>query len=355
MSQIYSYFKNRFTNLIFADDGTIKIYTSLQVENDAIKYGVGIYNRSESAVLKLIGKDVLDFLQRISTNNVIGLEPFHYISTLFTNEKGRLIDRTALIRLEEEYFLVGSKFNDSMLTRWIDKYIITEDVKLENFTNKFLILDIIGPQAESYLTLICGKEVDELDNNKLHKVEIDFSTAYLLKKKAFSGEIIYWLITQIENSEKLLDYLLNHKSVFDLEMIGEDAFDRYRVINKVVKGGREITDKYNPHEANLTNEISFTKGCYIGQEVIARLETYDKVQKQLKRFTINSNNINLPAELINSEKEIICTITTLTKNIEQNKFEGLGYFKKSIIEKNTEIELMLNENLDQKFTIRLLD
>ncbi len=355
MSQIYSYFKNKLTDLVFANDGTIKIYSSYQIENEAIKYGVGIYNRSESAVLKLSGKDVLDFLQRISTNNVINLEPYHYISTLFTNEKGRLIDRTALIKLEDEYFLVGSKFNDSMLTRWIDKYIITEDVKFENFTNRFLILDIIGPQAESYLTLICGKEVDGLDNNRLHKVTIDFSTAYLLKKKAHSGEIIYWLITEIENSVKLLDYLLNHKSVFDLEMIGEDVFDRYRVINKVPKGGREISDKYNPHEANLSKEISFTKGCYIGQEVIARLETYDKVQKHLKKFVINSNNINLPAELLNAEKEVACTITTLTKNLEQNKFEGLGYFGKSAIEKNSEMELTLNGNLDQKFIVRLLD
>ena len=163
------------------------------------------------------------------------------------------------------------------------------------------------------------------------------------------------LITQIENSEKLLDYLLNHKSVFDLEMIGEDVFDRYRVINKVPKGGREISDKYNPHEANLSKEISFTKGCYIGQEVIARLETYDKVQKHLKKFLINSNNISLPAELLNADKEVACTITTLTQNLEQNKFEGLGYFGKSAIERNSEMELTLNGNLDQKFIVRLLD
>ncbi|MBK8943691.1 MAG: hypothetical protein IPM32_00335 [Ignavibacteriae bacterium] len=355
MNQVYSYFKNKFVEIIFSNDGTIKVYSSYQKENDAIKYGVGIYNRSESAVLKLTGNDVLDFLQRISTNDVKNLEPYHYISTLFTNEKGRLIDRTALIRLHDEYFLVGSKFNESLLSRWIEKYIITENVKLENFTSKFLILDIIGPQAESYLTLICGKEVDELDNNKLHKVEINFSTAYLLKKKAQSGEIIYWLITEIENSEKLLDYLLNHKSVFDLEMVGEDAFDRYRVINKVPRGGNEITDKFNPHETNLKNEISFTKGCYIGQEVIARLDTYDKVQKHLRKFTINTNNINVPAELLNDNKEVVCTITTLTKNLEQNKFEGLGYFSKSLIEKNGEIELSLSEKSETKFTVRILN
>ena len=46
---------------------------------------------------------------------------------------------------------------------------------------------------------------------------------------------LYWLVSEVENSKFLLDYLLSHKSVFDLEMIGEDSFDRYRVINKVSK------------------------------------------------------------------------------------------------------------------------
>ncbi|MCB0753295.1 MAG: hypothetical protein KDC52_17625, partial [Ignavibacteriae bacterium] len=162
MDSVKSYFKNKFENITFSEDGTVKIYSTVDQENNSVQYGVGIYNRSESAVIKLSGKDVLNFLQRITTNDVSKLEPFHYVTTLFTNEKGRLIDRTALIKFEDDYFLVGSKFNDAVLARWIDKYVITEDVKIENYTNKFLILDIIGPQAESYLTLICGKDVDEL-------------------------------------------------------------------------------------------------------------------------------------------------------------------------------------------------
>ncbi len=355
MNQLISYFKNKFENLVLSENGTVKIYTDIKEENNAVKFGVGIYNRSESAVLKLTGKDVLDFLQRITTNDVIKLEPYHYISTLFTNEKGRLIDRTSLIRLEEEFFLIGSKFNDAMLTRWIDKYIITEDVKCENFTNKFLILDIIGPQAESYLTLICGKDVDELDNNKLHKVSIDETTAYLLKKKASNGELIYWLFSLIENSEVLLNYLLSHKSVFDFAMVGEDSFDRFRVINKVTKGGKEITDQFNPYEANLINDVSFTKGCYIGQEVIARLDTYDKVQKKLRKFEINSNDLNLPYELYSEDNELVGIITTLSKNIEQDKIEGLGYFTLKQILNNVELIIPQKENDNKKLKIRFLD
>ena len=162
MNNILKYFQDIFPELVIVDD-IIEKYTSYDEESNSVKYGVGIYNRSESAVLKLTGNDVLDFLQRISTNDVVNLDPYHYVITLFTNEKGRLIDRTVLLRIEERFYLIGSKRNDAALFRWLDRYIITEDVKIENLTNDYLILDVIGPQAESYLTLICGKEVDDLD------------------------------------------------------------------------------------------------------------------------------------------------------------------------------------------------
>lgn len=335
MDKVLEYFKYKYESLSLDKDNIVQSYSSVMEEINLVKYGVGIYNRSESAVIRLSGKDVLDFLQRISTNDVLTLESFHYITTLFTNEKGRLIDRTALVKFEEDYFLVGGKKNDAVLERWINKYIITEDVKNENYTGKYLILDIIGPQAEAYLTLICGKDVDDLDNNKLHKIDIENTQAYLLKRKAGSGEDLYWLICEIEFAQGIFEYLLSHKSVFDLSMVGENAFDYYRVINKVPKNPNEINDNFNPHEVGLINEVSFKKGCYIGQEVIARLETYDKVQKKIKKVRINeANNIEVPFELYDNNGLEIGVLTTLIKSNENNYYEGLAFIRNAYENKN---------------------
>lgn len=327
------YFQNIYDQIKVSDENLVEIYTTVQEEINSVRYGVGIYNRSESAVLHLKGKDVLDFLQRISTNDVLNIEPYNYVTTLFTNEKGRLIDRTVLVRLEDDYFLVGSKKNDNILYRWLNKYIITEDVQSVNKTGEYLILDVIGPQAESYLTLICGREIDELDNHKLHKIIIDDHTSYLLKKSAGSGENLYWIICEAENQNSLLNYLLSHKSVFDLAMIGEKAFDYYRVINKVPKKPNEINDNFNPHETGLIHEVSFTKGCYIGQEVITRLDTYDKVQKNIKKVRIESiEETETPVEFLNQDNDVVGILTTLVKAEENNHFEGLAFVRNNIKE-----------------------
>lgn len=356
MNSVVKYFETNFESIELNENNLVDSYSTLEKEINSVKYGVGIYNRSESAVIYLTGNDVLDFLNRISTNNVKELAPYHYISTLFINDKGRLIDRTALIRLEDEFYLVGSKNNDAVLSRWIDKYIITEDVKSENKTNQFLILDVIGPQAESYLTLICGKEVDDLDNNKLHKVEINNTISFLLKKKAGSGENLYWIISQIEHTNNLMDYLLSHKSVFDLSMVGEKAFDFYRVLNKVPKKPNEINDNFNPHETCLINDVSFNKGCYIGQEVIARLDTYDKVQKKMKKVKIEgANSIKTPVEFFNKDKDLVGILTTVVNSDVNNHLEGLAIIREAYQKNNGLIDnLSINDN-DYLISLKILD
>ena len=354
MDIVTKYIKERFTNHSINENNIIEICSSFEEELNSVKYGVGIYNRSESAVIYLKGNDVLDFLQRISTNDVSKLEPYHYVSTLFINEKGRLIDRAILIRLDDDYYLVGGKKNDAVIYRWLDRYIITEDVKTENKTGEYLILDVIGPQAESYLTLICGREVDDLDDNKMHEIIIDNTKSFLLKKTAASGENIYWLITEARFAEELLDYLLSHKSVFDLSMVGEKAFDYYRVINSVPKYPNEINDNFNPHEAGLLSDVNFNKGCYIGQEIIARLETYDKVQKKLRKIRIEGiNNIVTPVELFKNGKEFIGILTTIVQIDQSNYCEGLAFIK-TAFQSNFEIDKITVDSNSAEIKIKLL-
>lgn len=354
MDIVTKYIVDHFENHQLSENKLVDVCNNIEQELNSVKYGVGIYNRSESAVIHIKGNDVLDFLQRISTNDVLKLEPYHYIPTLFINEKGRLIDRAILVRTENDYYLVGGKKNDAVIYRWLDRYIITEDIKIENKTEEHLILDVIGPQADSYLTLICGREVDDLDDNKMHEIIIDNTRSYLLKKTTASGEHIYWIITQAKYAEDLLNYLLSHRSVFDLSMVGEKAFDYYRVINGVPKYPNEINDNYNPHEVGLIGDVSFNKGCYIGQEIVARLDTYDKVQKKIRKIKIDGiTQLEIPTAIFNEGNDLIGIITTLVKANENTHYEGLAFIKSEFQSKDEISNLKIHSDIDVK--IKILD
>lgn len=335
------YLKSKYKKLAINGEDRVEYYTSVKQEYNALVNGVGIRDISNKGKLKIGGKDVSEFFHRISTNDIQKLQDFQHIETLFTNEKGRIIDETTLLKMEKEYLLINSAIYRDKIKRWLDKYIIMENIAIHDVFSEYSIFEIIGPQSESFLTLSCGNCIDEIDNVTIKSIQLEDLPVRILKK---TGDR-FWIITESAKYSQFLDAILDYVSVFEPEMVGENAFDLYRIEQCTPVAPNEINDSYNPHEARLLEVISFNKGCYIGQEVIARLDTYDKVQRQLVE-------IESPTELISNGDEILIFDKTnsdvgkVTSFINSKEFKrniGLAYIRK---------DALINEN---KFTAKVFN
>ncbi len=339
------FFNKRFPQAEVNNSNRFSFYNSSNEEYEAIKNGVGIRNISFKSFIALAGKDVLDFLHRVSTNDVLNLNVNQNVNTIFTNEKGRIIDRTKLIRFEDKFLLIGNYDAQAKLYRWIERYIITEDIKLFNASGNYVLLEILGPQTNSYLTLICGKEIDKLNERNLIEVNYNDMVFYIFKYKDVNDIIKYWMLGEKTIAEKLIDNLLSQNSIFDIKMIGEDAYNLFRVEHCIPEYPNELNDLFNPHEINLISEISLSKGCYIGQEVIARLDTYDKVQRLLTLVTCDSNiDIHEPLPILDTNNNEVGYLTSFVKSEQLNKYIGLALLKKSYSDKNTELIVRNGQN-----------
>jgi folate-binding protein YgfZ len=127
---------------------------------------------------------------------------------------------------------------------------------------------------------------------------------------------------------EIADWLKDKLQEFDGGMIGNSAFQITRVESGMPDWGTELTEDYNPHEARLLNAVSFTKECYTGQEVIARLDTYDKVQKYLMIIEMQEViNAFTPFDVY-IEDEKIGVLTSYAYDPLTNRSVGLGYIKK---------------------------
>ena len=89
------------------------------------------------------------------------------------------------------------------------------------------------------------------------------------------------IIVPKESATQIWQQLSHESEKHDIPRIGRAAYDAFRISRGIPAFGAEISNAFNPYEAGLAHAISFTKGCYIGQEVIARLDTYEKVQREL--------------------------------------------------------------------------
>lgn len=260
---------------------------------------------ADLSVIEMKGNDVSDFLQRISTNDFSQFTEGITIPTLFLTEKGRVIDLAYATHCGEKVLLFISAKAEEKVRKWLEKFIVMDDVSLnsaEHFQNIALLFaddSVLTAVVPRYKTSIFGLQCSIVSFNV--------------------------------SPEKLISDLREN----NLTLISNSAWEEFRIINGIPRYGNELQEKFNPLELELCELISFTKGCYIGQEVIARLDTYKKVQRKLCLVSLTDKSADknsLDAEDITEEAAVVTSIFTRTEGTDasiglalvKNKYAELG-------------------------------
>ena len=332
---------------------SVKFFSNVDEEIFSIYNGVGLRINKDFSLIELKGKDSLDFLHRITTNSILHLKQNETIKTIFTNEKGKIIGLADVINLEDKVWLKTDLIYKDKIIAWINRYIITDDVIVQDISNQYSSIDIYGTQKNSFIEWIVSNESINLTPNSFQQVIINYNNIYLLISNfELNHSNCFSLLFQKNLFTDTLNYILDNKGPYDLSLIGDIAFESYRIEQGILKSKNELNDNFNPHELNLTELIDFKKGCYIGQEVLARLETYDKVQKKITGVSLSDEvQLNDLKEIINQNNDIVGFLTSSTFSIKLKKFIGLAVIKKKFLNDNE--TLLLNLDDDKKISIFL--
>jgi len=323
----------------------IKSYSNIDDEIYALFKGVGVRNISHEGIIELSGKDAMDFLHRITTNSLKDVAKGSLVDTIFTTEKGRIIDVASILNFEDHQLLLCSFHNKGKVMSWISKYVLTDDVKLSDAAGKYTVLQVIGPQADSFITLLAGEIVNKTERDSFKIAIVEGMMFFLVKRIGEDGHNNFIIITEAGNGLGIVKYMQNNKGPFDFKMVGEDAYNLYRVEHGIPAAPNELNDLYNPYEVELINLVNFKKGCYIGQEVIARLDAFDKVQRKLKRITIEKMvDKNEEYTLFDENDKDVGKITSLAYSKKSDKLLGLAYVRKAYSEEGTKLIIRNSHN-----------
>ena len=306
-------------------------YGDLARELKAINQQVALLDRSYLGKITLNGADTLDLLNRVSTNDLLSLAVDTVADTVFATPKGRLIDYCRVVVNRDDSILISSFFKATHLIDWINRFIILEDVSVQDVSSSYAWLTVVGPHARQFIGRISEKSFSE----KAMAVWLKMGNTIFpaLKNSNFIFPA-YNLCFPNSEAAQIMPVLLAELKNFKGQLIGDTAFQILRVESGMPDGVTELTQDYNPHEARLIGAISFTKGCYTGQEVIARLDTYDKVQKYLMILEFGEHiSLKPPAEIY-IDDENIGHLTSCVYNPVTRKSLGLGYLKKMYTTEN---------------------
>ena len=295
------------------------VYSSVRDEFIAATEGAGLVDRSHIGRLKVNGADAIDLLNRLSTNKLDDLAVSEVMGTALTTNKGRVIDLLYALRRDDHLLVITGPETRERVAEWIDFYTFIEDVTVEDATDDTAMLSLVGSDASSILPTLA--DVPLYGSATLTIGGIDA----LALRTDFAGMDGYDLIVSAEHADALWDALTGMGAA----PVGSDALELSRITNGVAGYGSELCEDYNPLEAGLIDFISFNKGCYIGQEVVARLNTYDKVQKYLMCLSLESGIApELPSPLMHEGRQI-GTLTSTVESLDGGRMYGLGYVRKA--------------------------
>lgn len=248
--------------------------SSAPTSPNALHTGAGLAPR-EFGVLWVRGADALDLLNRLTTNKLETLPEGLSRVTVLTNGDGRVVDLLHLGALDGGLWCLTSPGRAEPVTEWLDTYTFGEDITVASRTDDVAVLTLAGPHAAEVLAA-AGAPVDALPVDGLAHANIGGGDC-VLWSYAFGPGDAYYVLADAAGAPAVRAAL----ETAGAEPVDADAWEAYRIASGVPAYGAEYGSFNNPLEARLEWAISDDKGCYTGQEVIARLQTYRKVQRLL--------------------------------------------------------------------------
>jgi folate-binding protein YgfZ len=282
--------------------------------------------------LMATGNDAIDLLHRMSTNDLLPLidKPGSGAQTVLTTEKGRIIDLLTVLSKGRNALLITSAGREDQVAQWLDKFVIMEDAKFEKASEDISHFLLFGPKALIFLESLVSPAISLIELLNFHSIEIVIGGVPVTLQKTHRIIESGWAIfVEKQQAQVVWDFLQQAITGYGGTVIDQRTYDLLRIEAGIPIAPNELNEKHNPLETTLVQAISWTKGCYIGQEVIARLDTYDKVQRHLMGIEISGNidHHSLPISIANSDDEQIGEITSMEFSPSINKEIGLAFVK----------------------------
>ena len=285
---------------------------------------------------RIAGADHLSFLHRMSTNHFEGLEDSAGFEAVFPDNRGRILECGAFYRRGDTTLAVLSPPARQSLPSWLDRYIFAEDIALQDLAEETAMVEICGPQATSIVASVLGKNPGDVADYHLldHGAENDLWCMRL----DHLGHAGLRLVGPVEPVRDLWKQLLDAGAL----PCGEQSWDVLRVEAGLPAHGRELTEEHNPWEANLTHAIHMDKGCYIGQEVIARLDTYEKVKQHLMGLHLPAGSRPDPGTQFRDDNREVGKITSVVHSPRLDRKIALAYVRNAFCAPGTHLQFSDN-------------
>ena len=249
----------------------VATYGEPESEYAALRRGAGIFDSPHRGTILITGRDRRDFLDRMVTQELKDLRDGIVKPTFWLNRKGRIEADLLLIELSDRMLVDVDVYRAAYTAKTLNDFLFSEDVVIADVTGEFHHLAVHGPHAERILAATAG-ETPPLDDMRAQGVSVA-GVDVIVARRDQTGEVGLELIVPYEQAEKVWETLLGGCGD-RVRPVGWFALNIARIEAGTPLYGIDFGPENLPHETGvLSDRVSFTKGCFLGQEIVARIES----------------------------------------------------------------------------------
>ena len=262
----------------------ILTHGSVPEEYAAAIEGWALFDRSNGGALEIRGADAQGFLTRILAGDVRTLPVGHGQRNLLLSPKGKVLQMFDVQRTAEGFDLITPPGQAPALIAGLDAYHFGEDITWTDVSGKQAVFECLGPQAEAGLLEILEGPLPA-DPHGFTDLESAHGSVRVARALV-AGRPGWRLQTPHAQAPELWQALVAQGA----RPAGLVAFDALRCEAAFALWGVDVDETIYPQEARLEDAFSLTKGCYIGQEVVAKIDTYGGLNKRLMLLKVSDDD-----------------------------------------------------------------
>ena len=308
-------------------------------EYHAARETAALFPLTWRGALRFVGPDRRSWLHGQVTNDVNGLADGQWNEAAMLNIQGRML---AWMRIFAVPGVLLADLPAAILTataETLDRYLIMEKVEIEDATEEFSLLSVQGPRAAEAVRAATGVDAAALAPHTLTTEEGPGGAPLIVARATQTGESGFDLFVAAEVAALLWDRLSEAVHGVGGRPAGWEALNWLRVEAGLPWWGHELDTRVVPLEARLERAISFTKGCYIGQEIIARIDARGQVNNLLGVLRLPAGVLPSPDSRILAGEKPMGRITTAIQSPALGVPLALAYMRREWAEPGRTVEV----------------
>lgn len=275
-------------------------------EYQAVRQAVGLSDLSHRGKIRVTGDDRVKWLQGLISNDILPLQPGEGRYSSFLTHKGKMLGYFRVYILSDSLWVEDVGEVGDATFQALRKFLLYGiKAKMENCLESWGLLLVSGPKACPAVSDAFGVEMSDLKPVNAIAAKIGGHAAFILRTEE-TGEDDLEILLPADALHTAWERLMEAGATYGIKAVGGHAREALRIEAGLPKAGPDLNEEIVPPEANLEGKaFSLNKGCYPGQEVVARMDTYGNVRRKLAGLAMNGSLIPPKgAKLFSGEREV---------------------------------------------------